>query len=73
MRVARGRKSAPKEAGRRVFILVAKLGMAGTFVAHKGTVVGAEMCDRAVGLVAEIGRVVTGGAAGVERVGKNCR
>lgn len=47
--------------------------MAGTFVAHKGTVVGAEMCDRAVGLVAEIGRVVTGGAAGVERVGKNCR
>lgn len=52
-------------------VLVTKLGETGTRVAQKGTVVGAQMCDVTVRLVAEIGRVVACGAAGVERVAQD--
>lgn len=70
----RGTESLPeREREKGACILVAKLRVAGARVAHKGTVVGAEMCDLTVGLVAEIRGIVAGSAAGVERVGKNCR
>ena len=53
-------------------VLVTELGETGTRVAEKGTVVGAQMCDVTVRFVAEIGRVVACGAAGVERVAQGC-
>lgn len=42
-------------------------------VAHKGAVVGAKMCDLAVGFVAQVGRVVTSSAASVQGIGKRQR
>ena len=51
-------------------ILVACDGIARGGVAHKGTVVGAEVSDLAVGLGAQVGGIVARGRALVERVGK---